>query len=259
MSAKHLFLNGHSIYIQQSGPADGLPVVLLHHGLGSTRSWKEQAHALRAAGWWVVAYDRYGYGRSSPRPELSVPTFEEDIQDLHALLAHLEVSPAALLGHSDGGTIAMYYAAHYPQQVSCLVTVAAHIYVEVKMQPGIQGVRQAFEGDARFRKGLQHLHDDKTESVFWNWYNGWMKPENLVWDMRPTLRGIACPVLVVQGEQDEHATPQHARDIATAIPGAELWLEPGARHMLPQEQPQLFNHRLLEFLGQAVKRESLNV
>ena len=58
---------------------------------------------------------------------------------------------------------------------------------------------------------------------------------NSSWDMRPILRQIGCPTLVVQGEADEHATPQHARDIADGIPGAELWLVPGAGHMLPQE------------------------
>ena len=67
--------------------------------------------------------------------------------------------------------------------------------------------------------------------------------------MRPLLAGISCPALVIQGEQDEHATPQHARDIAAAIPGAELWLLPGAGHMLPQEAAERFNPRLIEFLS----------
>ena len=72
--------------------------------------------------------------------------------------------------------------------------------------------------------------------------------ESLSWDMRPILSHIHCPVLVVQGEQDEHATPQHAKDIAEAIPGAELWLLPGAGHMFPQENAALINPRLLQFL-----------
>lgn len=259
MVASQIVSAGHSLYVEQWGPADGSPLILLHHGLGSTRSWKEQLPALSEAGYRMTAYDRWGYGKSSPRPQLSAPTFEEDIQDLHVLLDHLGVSTAGLIGHSDGGTIALYYAARFPQQVSCVVTIAAHIYVEAKMQPGIAEVRKAFEADARFRKGLQHLHGDKTESVFWNWYNGWVKPDSLDWDMRPLLRSINCPALVVQGEQDEHATPQHAQDIANVIPSAELWIEPAARHMLPQEQPNLFNQRLLDFLRRTVKQESANV
>jgi pimeloyl-ACP methyl ester carboxylesterase len=66
--------------------------------------------------------------------------------------------------------------------------------------------------------------------------------------MRPVLEKIACPTLVVQGMEDEHATPQHARDIAAGIPGAELWLDPGTAHMLPQERAEVFNRKVVEFL-----------
>lgn len=259
MTQSILSINAHQILVLESGPADGFPVMLLHHGLGSQHSWNEQLPALAAAGWRVIAYDRWGYGGSSPRPALSAPTFEEDIQDLHTLIEQLGLSLPALVGHSDGGTIALYYAARCPDRVSCLVTAAAHIYVEPKMGAGIQSVRSAFESDERFRKGLRHLHGEKTESVFWNWYNGWVKPDSLGWDIRPLLTGITCPALVLQGERDEHATPQHAMDIASAIRSAELWLVPGARHMLPQEAPLQFNWRMLDFLAQAVERESANV
>jgi pimeloyl-ACP methyl ester carboxylesterase len=67
--------------------------------------------------------------------------------------------------------------------------------------------------------------------------------------MRPLLPQITCPTLVIQGEADEHATPQHARDIAKHIPGATLWLVPDGAHMLPQDVPDLFNNKLLEFLS----------
>jgi pimeloyl-ACP methyl ester carboxylesterase len=63
------------------------------------------------------------------------------------------------------------------------------------------------------------------------------------------LSKIICPTLVVQGEADEHATPQHARDIADSIPGADLWLLPKAAHMLPQDNPDIFNKKLLAFLA----------
>jgi pimeloyl-ACP methyl ester carboxylesterase len=145
--------------------------------------------------------------------------------------------------------MALYFAAQQPEQVTCVVAVAAHIYVEPKMEPGILGIRQTFEHDEHFRLGLRHAHGDKYESVFHNWFDGWHRLESLSWDMRPLLREVHCPVLVVQGEDDEHATPQHARDIAAAIQGAELWLLPGAGHMLPQEHAFEFNARMVQFIG----------
>jgi pimeloyl-ACP methyl ester carboxylesterase len=126
------------------------------------------------------------------------------------------------------------------------------------MLPGINGIRLAFEKDHRFQQGLMRLHGEKTESVFNNWYSGWHKSDNLTWDMRLLLGQIHCPVLVVQGLEDEHATPQHARDIAKAVPKAELWLVECASHMLPQEMPDIFNQRIISFL-QSRKDSVLNI
>lgn len=242
-------INNHTLHVETHGPADAPAMVLLHHGLGSTRAWRKQIPPLVAAGYRVVAYDRWGYGQSAPRPQLDVPAFKSDLADLQIVLSTFNIQPVTLIGHSDGGTLALYYAAQNPARVRALVTVAAHIYLEPKMEPGIAGIHQAFERDARFRKGMRLAHGEKYESVFWNWYNGWHTEAALTWDMRPLLKQITCPTLVVQGEGDEHATPQHARDIAAAIPNAQLWLVPDASHMLPQEMPDVFNERLLNFVG----------
>lgn len=241
---------GHSLAVQQAGQQDSPLVLLLHHGLGSIQSWSQQIPFLAQAGYRVVAYDRWGYGRSGARLRLDVPSFADDLVDLEALLDQLEVQEAALVGHSDGGTLALIFASRYPERATCLVTIAAHIYVEPKMLPGIEGLRQAFLTQERFRKGLQRLHGEKVDAVFSNWYEGWVQESNLSWDLRPALAQIRCPVLVVQGELDEHATPQHARDLAEAIPGAVLWLLESAGHMLPQENADIFNKRLLELLTQ---------
>jgi pimeloyl-ACP methyl ester carboxylesterase len=117
------------------------------------------------------------------------------------------------------------------------------------MTPGIQSIRTAFEHDSRFQKGLRRVHGNNYESVFRNWFDGWHTPKADGWDMRPTLSQITCPTLVIQGEQDEHATPQHAIDLAAGIPDAELWLVPEASHMLPQDWPEVFNKKVLEFLS----------
>ena len=132
-----MLINGHNLNVERNGPENRPCVVLLHHGLGSVKAWRGQMSALVDAGYHVIAYDRWGYGGSDGRPGLDLPTFTTDIDDLHILLEQLGIRRAALVGHSDGGTIALYYAAQYPDEVTCLVTVAAHIYVEARMEPGI--------------------------------------------------------------------------------------------------------------------------
>jgi pimeloyl-ACP methyl ester carboxylesterase len=247
---KHLVdINGHLISVQTDGPEHGPAVVLLHHGLGAVRSWKEQIPVLAAAGYRVVAYDRWGHGKSAPRKVWSMPYFEEDLADLQIILDKLGLDQAALIGHSDGGKIAMYYAVNNPNRVTSLVIISAHIYIEPKMSLGIQSVRSDFEQDYKFQQKMQRVHGDKTEALFRGWFDGWNNIGIQDWDMRPVINQITCPSLVVQGMEDEHATPQHARDMAAAIPDADLWLAPGAGHMLPQDFPEEFNQRMLNFLG----------
>ncbi|NMC12461.1 MAG: alpha/beta hydrolase [Chloroflexi bacterium] len=241
-------INGRNLFVAFYGLPQNPVLIFLHHGLGSIYSWQPQIEVFANSGYCVIAYDRWGYGKSDYRSSLITNDFKEDLADLSALLDHLKIKRAALIGHSDGGTLAMYYAARFPEIIGCLVVVAAHIYVEPSMVSGILQVRKSFYENPWFRSALQHLHGDKTEQMFSNWYNGWVKMENLGWDMRQIIRSILCPTLVIQGENDEHATLQHARDIAEAISNSRLWLEPGARHQLPQDIPDVFNHKVLEFL-----------
>jgi pimeloyl-ACP methyl ester carboxylesterase len=92
----NLSINGHSLHVETHGSNSGTAsdrsrVAVLHHGLGSTRSWKEQIPALVQAGYHVIAYDRWGYGQSEARQGLDVPAFIQDIADLRALLEQLGV------------------------------------------------------------------------------------------------------------------------------------------------------------------------
>lgn len=250
-----LEVDGHSLHWERTGDPGCPTVILLHHGLGSVRAWKRQTPALAAAGWQTLAYDRWGYGGSDPRSALDLPTFAADQRDLAAVMDAFALPAAALIGHSDGGTLALYFAARHPERVRRLVVVAAHIYVEVSMLPGLESVTRAYAQDAEVRAKLRRAHGEMTEAVFHNWVDGWRRPEHLTWDMRPLLHQIPCPTLVIQGELDEHATARHAHDIAGGVRQGTVWLIPGVGHMPPQEAPDLFNRRVLEFLEPARVRQ----
>ncbi len=231
------------------GPPDGFPVVLLHHGLGSQTAWQAQVRPLVEAGFRVLTYDRWGYGASeADRLRLDAPWFEPDLADLGALLDALGLAEAALVGHSDGGTIALYYAAAHPARVRALVAVAAHVYVEPSMRSGIEALKRVYDTSATFRRALDRAHYGRGGAVFRMWHTGWLHPSVLDWDARPRLRTVTAPALVVQGTADEYATPRHAEDIAAALPHARLVLLPDAPHMLPQERPEDFNALMIDFL-----------
>ena len=245
----YLMINGHKIFVDTQGASRGKELVFLHHGLGSTLSWRQQMRYFSQAGYRVVAYDRWGYGRSDFRGKFSMPQFEEDINDLKALVGELKMSHISLVGHSDGGSISLYFAAKYPDFVRSVISVAAHVYISEEMSPGIEGIKERYDREHDFKEKLQRVHGDKYDRVFLNWYSGWVNQGNLDWDMRDDCSRIRCRVFVMQGSNDEHASPQHARDITRAVPYAELCLVKGATHMLPQESPEIFNELAGSFLS----------
>lgn len=241
LDAKHLCIRGHEIYLARSDRGKAPLVVLLHHGLGNLQAWQAQLEFLIAHGISVLAYDRWGYGRSDDRPSLDPPYFEEDVQDLKTLLSK-ENRALVLVGHSDGGNVALSYASHYPQNVLGLIVVAAHIYFEPKMAEGILELFRSYRENEAFKKGLQRAHERKA--VFERWFEAWTRL-GMGWDMRQTISNIHCPVLVVQGSEDEHATAQHAIDCAAALSNGRVEIVAGANHMLPQKSSDIFNRILM--------------
>lgn len=242
--SQYLCIRGHDLYLEQSDLGKAPLVVLLHHGLGSLQAWQAQFEFLIAHGVSVLAYDRWGYGRSNDRPSLDPPFFEEDVQDLKALVSK-ENKALILVGHSDGGNIALSYASRYPQNVLGLIVVAAHIYFEPKMAEGIQDLFRSYQENEAFKEALQRVHGGKA--VFERWFQAWTRL-GVGWDVRQTFSNIQCPVLVIQGSEDEHATAQHAIDCAAALPNGRVQIVAGANHMLPQKSSDIFNQILIQSL-----------
>lgn len=243
-----LQLADHELYYEIHGPAQGVPVICLHHGLGSLLSWRYQVDALLEAGCKVILYDRWGYGRSSRRESYVIPGFTPDLIDLELLVDQLVGDRVVLVGHSDGGSIGLLFATRHPDKVVGLASLAAHAFIEPKMETGIREVSARYDHDVNFRAALQRHHGEKYPQVFQGWLHGWLNPVNAYWDIRSELGRISCPVLILQGLEDEHATAQHAREIATSIQNADLFLAPGADHMMQQQQVTMFNRQLIGFL-----------
>jgi len=210
VNTKQLIVNGHIINLFDEGRQNENTLILLHHGLGSIASWHYQIPFFLRAGFRVIAYDRWGYGKSSSRAYFSMPYFKEDLDDLAELLKMLKVDNANFIGHSDGGTIGLYFASENCENTKSLISVAAHIYIEPKMVVGIKHIQRQYKIDPKFRIGLARLHGSRAENVFSEWMNGWMKQDNINWNMQNVLQKITSPVYVIQGEDDEHSSPKHA-------------------------------------------------
>ena len=240
-------LRGHRLYWEMHGTREGPTLVLLHHGLGSISSWRRQIPHFARAGFCVLAIDRWGYGKSDPRPSFEKGFLFHDAEDTLALLDTLDIHHAHFLGHSDGGTIAVILASDAPQRTLRLCLVAAHIYIEPKMLDGLKKIQTSAQRQP-LRGALRREHGERAESLVEEWVHHWYNVDLGAMSLTDRLAKITAATLVIQGEEDEHATIQHAMDIAEGIKESELWLIPDVAHMPIHEIPEEFNQRVYDFL-----------
>jgi pimeloyl-ACP methyl ester carboxylesterase len=230
-------------------------VVFLHEGLGSVAMWKDFPQRLcDAAGVRGLVYSRPGYGRSTPRStgEAWAPDFmhRQAFEVLPALLAALgidaEREPPWLFGHSDGGSIALLHAARYPERVAGLVVLAPHILVEDVSVTSIAQAREAYLG-TDLRERLARYHDD-PDSAFWGWNDIWLHPGFRAWSIADELGTITCPLLAVQGVDDEYGTLEQIRGIARRVPHTRLLELDDCAHSPHRDQPDALIDAVVEFM-----------
>ena len=204
---------GHDLEVRQvAGQDAGRPVIVfLHEGLGSISMWRDFPEKVVArTGCSAMVYSRYGYGNSEVlRGERPVNYMHrEALAVLPELLKKLEVNNPILLGHSDGGSIALIYAgsstATADEQVKALILLAPHVFVEDVSIRSIVAAKMAFESSDLGAK-LGRYHKD-PEATFWGWNRIWLHPEFRNWNIEEFLPRITCPVLAIQGFEDEYGT-----------------------------------------------------
>jgi pimeloyl-ACP methyl ester carboxylesterase len=236
---------------RQPDEAAGPAVVFLHEGLGSISQWKDfPTRFCDAVGLRGLVFSRAGYGQSSPRPAgQRWPTTFMHAQAhdmLPALFAALGIEKPWLFGHSDGASIALLHAARYPQDVSGLIVVAPHIFVEDVTIENIALARQAYlSTDLRAKLARHHADPD---SAFWGWNDVWLDPDFRSWNIEDMLEAIACPILAVQGEQDEYGTLEQVRGIKRHVPQTELYIIAGCGHSPHRDQPEALAKEAARFL-----------
>lgn len=228
-------------------------IIFLHEGLGSISMWRnwpaEVCKALQCRG---LVYSRYGYGRSTPRPlnEARDPDYLH-IQAHDALPAlfqalGLQDERPILFGHSDGATIALLYAALFPDSVRALAVAAPHIFVENLTLEGIRQARDAWQNTDLPVRLARHHHD--AESVFRAWADIWLAPAFRDWNIEAFLEDIRCPVLAIQGINDEYGTMEQIQGIARRVAGTVLVEVPDCGHSPHRDQPQAVIDALKSFL-----------
>jgi pimeloyl-ACP methyl ester carboxylesterase len=225
--------------------------VFLHEALGSVAQWKSFPFALcRATGCDGIVYDRVGHGRSTPmRKKRDMDFYREEAEVyLHGLLNELNIRRPLLFGHSDGATIALKYAALFPDSPVGVVSEAAHVCIEERTLQGIREARENYRTKDLHGK-LERYHGDKTGAVFHAWADTWLEPSLADWEMFDDLRCIHSPVLVIQGEKDRYGSRRQVDLIREHVPAPTqlLWLE-GVGHVPHIEARELLIQQTTDWL-----------
>jgi len=215
-----------------------VPILLLHDGLGSIDQWRNlPADLAAAADATVIAYDRPGHGTSTPVPSGPWPAdwMTEQADALLEFIDQLGGAPPLLVGHSDGGSIALLAAAKQPHAVCGVVALAAHSHVEEVCVDAISAMRAKSD---RIVAGLGRFHADAA-AVFEAWSGVWVSDQFRLWDIRERLASISAPTLIVQGTEDEYGTDNMATSTARSVgpAGCRCVLLQGVGHLLHHQAP----------------------
>lgn len=254
MSPSRTLVHGLALEVLRiAGPADRPTLVFLHEGLGSVALWRNWPQSLcTRLGWPGLVYSRQGYGQSDPRPDVRgsgrlQPDYmhREALQVLPELLRQCGIERPVLIGHSDGGTIALLHAAHQP--VAACIVMAPHVVVEDISVRTITAARQAYE-EGPLRNRLAPFHAD-VDGAFWQWNDAWLNPAFRDYDIRQEISAITSPLLAIQGEDDAYGTMAQIDDIAAAVPHARLLKLPQCGHSPHKDQPQAVTQAIEAFLS----------
>ncbi|WDP93381.1 MAG: alpha/beta hydrolase [Desulfobacter sp.] len=227
-------------------------LVFLHEGLGCIPMWREFPEKLcRRTGCPGLVYDRNGYGGSSPLKGARTIHYLHDyaLNELPRVLdALIPDRPFVLVGHSDGGSIALIYGAEQNPLLMGIITEAAHVFVEEKTIAGIREADRAFE--AGRLKGLAKYHGEKTPGIFKAWSDTWRRDGFKYWNLEYLLPSITCPLLAIQGRDDQYGSPGQVDSIVENTSGpAQGIMAADCGHIPHLEQPETILKSMSRFIA----------
>ena len=221
---------------QRRGSAEGNAptLVFLHDALGSVRLWRDFPDQLvKATGCGALLYDRWGSGDSEPLGPLHARDYllHEALESLPEVLDQAGVREAILVGQSDGASIALAFAGARPERVRGVIALSPHLFVEQRTLDQIrEQIRDFGSGDLRAR--LRRHHGANTDLLFARLVEVWTaQAPGTRWGLEPHVLQVRCPVLAIQGEDDEFFTSAQLEALAALLPGRlETLRIPGSGH-----------------------------
>lgn len=245
----HLEVGGKSIEVawHQASPSTGT-ILLLHEALGSVSYWKNFPQKLaQATGCNVLLYSRPGHGNSEgPLEPRNDEHYLRQIHDvIPTLLQHFSVDCPIVYGHSEGAAIAILYAGAV-RKVQALILESPYVIPRRETYEVIAKMAAAYPG-SKLQEKLSAYHQE-ADAVFHSWVNWATALDVDDYPLRRFLANIDCPVLVLQGANDDFGTTDQLQAIQDAVPGLEYESFSDAGHLPHREKTDPLLNRVARFL-----------
>ena len=224
-------------------------LVFLHDGLGSVGTMRGfPMQIARELDLPAFVFDRPGYGRSGPESEFPDDFMGDAADFLENLLASAKINDCCLVGHSDGGTIALLHGARFRGRVRAIVTIAAHVRRdELTYGQVLRHSKMYSEGD--IPDWMTRFHGDNAPHLLKCWTDVWQKKFYDSWDISKEISGIAVPLMSLQGTEDAYGLPSQLESITNAVPNARTEMIAGLGHFPHLEDPPEIIARVRDFLS----------
>lgn len=248
-------INGIHIYYEwYGGNGDKRAIVLLHHGFGCTKIWKEIYPLLIKRDCTILMYDRRGYGRSEEGPGfmdfyVSDRFREESVEEMRTLVAAMGMERFHIIGQCEGGVVAADYAAMYPDQVESMVISSTQCFSSVPMvQKNKSDFPKAFKAlEPELQAKVREWHGDKAEPFFDQFRRFGGAYGSGIFDLRPVLSMVNCPTLVLYPDRSSIFEVEQGVAMYRSLPKGELSVLPGCGHNTYQYRPDEYVRIALDF------------
>lgn len=247
-------INGFRFYYEVHG--EGEPIMLLHHGFGCTKIWKEIYPALAKSGYRVIMYDRRGYGRSEKGDDfldfyVSDRFRSQSVQELAFLCETLGIESLHLIGQCEGGVVAVDFATAYPEKVKTITISSTQCYSKVTM---VELNREKFPKSFRdlhpaLQAKLHDWHGEDYAEPFYNQFRSYGGEYGKdFFDLRPLLPGITCPFLILYPDRSFIFEVEQGLAFYRHLPNGELAVLPNCPHNTYEHYPEAYAAHVLQFL-----------
>lgn len=250
----YLTINSLQVYYETHG--EGETLILLHHGFGCTKIWKDIYPALVEAGCRVVMYDRRGYGRSEGGPDfvdfyVSEHFCEDSVRELEDLSQALGLGEVHLVGQCEGGVHALNYARKHPGEVRSVTISSTQCYSTVTMEMfNAEKFPKPFQDlDQDLREKLLDWHGEKHAETSFNQFRRFGGAYGRgVFDLRPVLGSVTCPTLILYPDRSSIFDVEQGFAFYRHLPRGELAVLPRCGHNTYEQRPRDYVRHVLEFL-----------